>query len=480
MSEDSLEDPPQDHVMWSSGNTDMLNNTIRDVILNDVFMNQNVNDTNLEVKEASYTVKTNKKETNKKRKLGEIINNSTDNINKRKLIIIVKGKSENIAEINQLKLKKFFLGFDPEISTKDIKLHKDYITIAVETEQQRDKIFTIQDILGMEVKTEEHKSNNNPLNSKVIIFGVPITWNETDITEETEAIEAYRLTKYNPDTQLKEPTTTVILTYNNTNPPKQVFIGFKQLNVKTYIPKPQRCFNCQLFGHNSNSCRGKTTCARCTQNHKTEDCKLPKYQDNQVNNPQPYKCRNCNEQHPSGFRGCTAYVKAQIITEIKTTNRISYAEAINKYKEASQPRATASESDDTLTKTTSTIKQQIQHTRTHSSNQVTNSPLRQPTNNTTLKTTIHPHSNYLLPMTSTPDRSARGRFIPTLGHLSQNACKKNSNAPTEDMLKESTYTNTLITILEIIIIILKKGTNQSINLDTIKKNLLDLMHSNGC
>lgn len=473
MSEDSSEDSSQDHSMtWSS--THMLDNTIRDALLSDVFMNQNVNDTNLQDNGADFSTKTSKK----KRKIGQVINNSTDNTNKRKLILIVKGKSENIAETNQLKLKKFFLGFDPEITANDIKLHKDYITVAVETEKQRDKIFTIQDILGKEIEVEEHKANKNILNSKVIIFGVPITWDETDITEETEAIEAYRLTKYNQETQTKESTTTVILTYNITNPPKQVFIGFKQFTVKAYVPKPQRCFNCQLFGHSSKSCRGKTTCARCAQNHKTEDCQLPKYQENSVN-PQPYKCRNCNEQHPSGFRGCTAYVKAQTITEIKTTNRISYAEAVNKYKQTSQQKATT-DSDNTLLKTSSTNNQQMQSARPRSTTQSINSPHHQLTNNTIPKKSAHTHINFLLPMTSTPGRSAPGRSVPTLEHLSKDACRRNPDAPTEASSKESTHINSFITILEIIIIILKKGINQFINLDTIKNNLLDLMHSNGC
>lgn len=473
-SEDSAENTPHDHSMWSSGNTEMLDNTIKEALLNDVFMNQHINDTNLEDKDDDFSTVI-----NKKRKIGQVINNSVENTNKRKLILIIKGKSENIAEINQLKLKKFFLGFDPEISTNDVKLHKDYITIAVENEKQRDKIFAIQNILGKEIEVEEHKSNKNSLNSKVIIFGVPITWNETDITEETEAIEAYRLTKYNQETKTKEPTTTVILTYDITNPPKQVFIGFKQFNAKTYVPKPQRCFNCQLFGHSSNSCRGKTTCARCAQNHKTEDCQLPKYQDNSTN-PQPYKCRNCNEQHPSGFKGCTAYVKAQIITEIKTTNRISYAAAITKYKQASQPKDTTN-SDNTLLKTGPTNNQQIQPTRALSTTQTVNSPHRQLSNNTIPKTPVHAHINFL-PTTSTPGRSApdRSYSVPTLGHLSKDTCRRNPIVPTEDSLNEPTYHNTLITILEIIIIILKKGINQSTNLVKIKNNLLDLMHSNGC
>ena len=177
-SEDSSENASHDHSMWSCGNTEMLDNTIRDALVNDVFLNQHINDTNLEDNGAAFSTKTSKK----KRKICQIINNSTDNTNsstnntnKRKLILVVKGKSENIAEINQLKLKKFFLGFDPEITTNDIKLHKDYITVAVETEKQRDKVFAIQAILGKEIEVEEHKSNKNILNSKVIIFGVPIT-----------------------------------------------------------------------------------------------------------------------------------------------------------------------------------------------------------------------------------------------------------------------------------------------------------------
>jgi len=470
------EDSTHDHTMWSENN-DLLDNTMREAILNDVFLHQPLMDSTAEDNNTNpFSAVT----TLKKRKIGAVIDNSAEqdttqsNINKQKLIMVVKGKTENIAEKNQLKLKKFFIGHDPTITANDIKLHKDYITVAVQTEQQRDKFFTIQEILGKEVEISEHNSNKNISLSKVIIFGVATTWTSTDILEETEAMEIYRLNKYNPETSIKEPTTTVILTFNNTNPPKQVFIGFKQFNTKPYIPKPQRCFNCQLFGHSANTCRGKTTCARCAKNHKTEECPLPKYQENSDNVLQPYKCRNCNEHHASGYRGCAAYVRAQTITEIKTVNKISYAEAINKMKETSLKTTINNDSENTLLKTKSTNIQQSQSPNVLSSRLPSASSLNQSRINTNQKMPLPSKFNFLLPTTSTP-----GRITLTPSRVNKDTCINNQNSPAELSSKESTYVNSFITVLELIIIILKKGVNHSLNLETITKNLLDLIHTHG-
>ncbi|GBL60828.1 hypothetical protein AVEN_200509-1, partial [Araneus ventricosus] len=46
-----------------------------------------------------------------------------------------------------------------------------------------------------------------------------------------------------------------------------------RLSVRTYIPNPLRCFQCQRFGHSKTSCRGALTCSSCAEvGHESTDC----------------------------------------------------------------------------------------------------------------------------------------------------------------------------------------------------------------
>ncbi len=43
--------------------------------------------------------------------------------------------------------------------------------------------------------------------------------------------------------------------------PKEVTLGYMTYNVREYVPKPMRCYNCQRFGHTASTCKGKRRCA---------------------------------------------------------------------------------------------------------------------------------------------------------------------------------------------------------------------------
>ena len=45
--------------------------------------------------------------------------------------------------------------------------------------------------------------------------------------------------------------------------PEKINIGYLKKETRPYIPNPQRCFQCQKFGHTKNSCKGKAVCAGC-------------------------------------------------------------------------------------------------------------------------------------------------------------------------------------------------------------------------
>ena len=459
------------HTMWGSEDMEQsLNNTIKNAIINDVFLNEPVNNTMTEEESRN----------NKKRKLKQInqldINNEEASQNT-KLIVVIKGTTENIVDKNELKLKRFFLSLDSDISPNNIKLHKNYITIGLDNSTQVEQLKGLQNILGIAVEVTEHKSNKNHNTTKVIIFGVPLVWTEEEIQTETDALEVHRLLKFNIETKTKDPTTTVILNFKTSDVEKQVYIGLRYYNTKQYIPKPLRCLNCQLYGHNTQNCRGKTICAKCSLNHKTESCTIPSFQSDSQSDATLFKCRNCNENHASGYKGCSAYIKAQTITEIKTRNKISYAEALNRYKDGNNVEAL---SLPTTPMRVNSYQLRLNSAKTHAALPATDasnlSNIRLPDARPSCSSASSSSSKNSLPTTSTPDK--RKQIPNATITLHRNTQAKNTHL-TQQNLSVAHITQPLIEILNLIIKMLQQVILNELNLDSVIMTLRNLTQQDG-
>ncbi|GFX80447.1 hypothetical protein TNCV_177861 [Trichonephila clavipes] len=85
---------------------------------------------------------------------------------------------------------------------------------------------------------------------------------------------------------------------------------------RTYIPNPQRCFQCQRFGHSKTVCRGQPTCSRCAEvDHDSADCKAKE------------RCVNCKGDHSSFLALVQPGYSKRRITALKIKNKISYPQA---------------------------------------------------------------------------------------------------------------------------------------------------------
>ena len=86
--------------------------------------------------------------------------------------------------------------------------------------------------------------------------------------------------------------------------------------TRPYIPNPQRCFQCQKFGHTKNSCKGKAVCAGCgEEGHNLDDCQ---------NDP---KGVNCQGNHGAISRDCPKWKIEKDIVALKYTEHIAFADA---------------------------------------------------------------------------------------------------------------------------------------------------------
>lgn len=109
----------------------------------------------------------------------------------------------------------------------------------------------------------------------------------------------------------------IVLTFGRPSLPESVHAAFISCPVRPYIPSPRRCFRCQKYGHGTQSCRGRPTCAHCARaDHTSDDCKK-----------EQVKCPNCGEPHPAYSRACPAFKKEKEIIQLKVTENLTFAQA---------------------------------------------------------------------------------------------------------------------------------------------------------
>ena len=166
---------------------------------------------------------------------------------------------------------------------------------------------------------------------KGITHGIPLEMKTNEIKEELEyanniKIEKIsRLQKFDKIKNKKQDTESIIIEYEQDTDidfPLHMYIGYKRITVKQFIPYPTRCFKCQKFGHVSSNCRGKLKCPNCSEEHDFENC----------DKKESKKCSNCGGNHSAGFKGCSEFLKAKKIKEYSYSQKLSYAEATKQLK----------------------------------------------------------------------------------------------------------------------------------------------------
>ena len=78
------------------------------------------------------------------------------------------------------------------------------------------------------------------------------------------------------------PTSTIFLTFNSPDLPKEIKVGYLRVKVELFVHNPLRCFNCNRFGHTSAGCKTTAKYVRCAKGNKTESV-------------MSHSCFNCSE-----------------------------------------------------------------------------------------------------------------------------------------------------------------------------------------
>ena len=187
------------------------------------------------------------------------------------------------------------------------RLRSGELLVEVKNSNQSAKIRNLTRIIDSEVKVVEHQT----LNSSRRIISSP---DLVDCTPE-ELVDGLKNIGVTNARKLGH-FGTYLLTFCVANPPDFVNVGYVRLPCKPYVPNPLRCFNCNKYGHGSNTCKNNGTCSKCGQTgHKSEGCSAAPH------------CINCDGDHAASDRDCPVWKREKEVNAIKFTRGISYPEA---------------------------------------------------------------------------------------------------------------------------------------------------------
>ena len=97
------------------------------------------------------------------------------------------------------------------------------------------------------------------------------------------------------------PTNTLFLTFGSPELAKEITVGYLTVKVVLFVPNPMRCFNCNKFGHTSQSCKVAAKCTDCGKDKHEGHCEGHKL------------CSNCNGPHAPSAKNCPVWQKEKEI-----------------------------------------------------------------------------------------------------------------------------------------------------------------------
>ena len=174
-----------------------------------------------------------------------------ENDNQWPRFLIMEAADENVPlNLNAFVLKKAIDGMaNAELdNVKPMKSGR--VFIEVETRQQCKNLLKTTKLLGyLPVKVSPHRTLNS---SKFVI-----KCEELDKMEEDEIKKELQPQGIIAVKRISIQYSLYVLTIKGQTVPKRINIGYLKKETRPYIPNPQRCFQCQKFGHTKNSCKGK-------------------------------------------------------------------------------------------------------------------------------------------------------------------------------------------------------------------------------
>ena len=230
--------------------------------------------------------------------------------------IIIESQDSNkpVAKLSPFAVQKGIEGIAGTV--KDVKqLRSGSILVECAKKAHAVNLQSATTLAGIPITASPHRTLNT---SKGVIRTKALDdIDEEEIAQElkSQSVQSVKRITIKKDGNIIK-TGTYIITFCKPTPPESLKLGYLNVRVSVFIPRPLRCFQCQKFGHGKDSCRNQPTCMKCSiKGHSSLDCE------------NPAKCSNCQGDHAAASKNCPVFLKESNIQKVKTERKVSYPEA---------------------------------------------------------------------------------------------------------------------------------------------------------
>ena len=230
-------------------------------------------------------------------------------------IVLESLDEKQLTKLNPIVIEKTISGIVKPISVK--KLNNGTLLIEVDKKTYADNLLKMKTFAGLKIKAFPHLSLNS---SKGVVRSSELslcTLDEIKTYLKPQGVSDVKRISIKRNDEIIN-TNTYIFTFNKSQLPKEIKVGYSLIKINPYIPNPLRCYNCQKFGHHETKCIKSAVCKKCGESgsdHIELTCS------------NPIKCANCQSDHPADSRNCLVWKREKEINTIKYTRNISFPEA---------------------------------------------------------------------------------------------------------------------------------------------------------
>ena len=230
-----------------------------------------------------------------------------------RFIVLESLEEKPLAKLNPFVIEKTINGIVIPQTVK--KLKDGNILVEIDKKSYADNLLKMKFFANLKIKTFAHNSLNT---SKGVVRSSELslcTLDEIKRYLQNQGVSDVKRISIKRNDEIIH-TNTYIFTFDRSQVPKELKVGYNLLKVSPYIPL--RCYNCQRFGHHESKCLKPPVCKKCGESgsdHIELTC------------TNPIKCTNCQGKHPSDSRNCMVWKREKEINQVKFTNNIPFPEA---------------------------------------------------------------------------------------------------------------------------------------------------------